>query len=410
MKISTLTICPILNRLFADTANSYNSDKNGIKNDSDQILEMSLEKVIIIHRHGERTSCAPPLDYAHLFPLNWGLCTSESNTFHRSDGTSFLIQTTGDHRLHDNVKIENHEGMCYSGQLTDKGKETMRKLGNRLSYEYPNLIDSKNFEKETFFRATEFKRAIESLQYLLRGWFPDQKHHRIHVHDRSHENLLAPIHCSACMRLEKQLEDDYESTAIPSDKNLRERYPEIMRSPNKFGDLITIYAAFDTIECRRAHNLSLPFNFTNTDLQILKNYYIHGDFKKFQNSKFRRLYIGRFLEELVENVFFDSQKKLYVYSAHDSSLIPILLTLGYELTFPDYGSYITIEVYKNNDSDQEKENNSKKDQQDKWGILLKFNGEIFKPNECSNALCTEKEFKSILEPLIPKDYTKECRE
>lgn len=398
MKIDSLIKYPLLSLYSLIHASTSDSNIDIIPTSD---LNLILEKVVIIHRHGERTSFASPFDYSHLFPLNWGLCTADSNIVHGSNGDSILsfsIQTVLDHKMHNNnMEISDHVDTCYSGQLTDKGKQTMHKLGTTLALQYSKLINFDNFKGETFFRSTGYQRTIESLQYLLKGWFPNQENYKIHVYDHSHENLDDPMSCPRYVKLREEVEAMHIKAHVPSVKTIREMYPEIA-GKNPFGKEIPLYAIYDFINCRRAHNLSLPPNFTLDDLEIFRNYYISDDFKKFQDSRIRRLFSGRFFKELINVIFNDSlSRKLYIYSAHDITLIPILLTMGCDLIFPGFGSNIIFEVYRN-DTDAERK------------VLFKYNNEIIRPTGCNDIYCTKKEFISLLEPFIPEDYISECRE
>lgn len=93
-------------------------------------------------------------------------------------------------------------GGCFQGQLTDKGKATMKEAGENLRKLYIDrlrLFDhqlGKNYHQDVYLRSTDYARTLESLQFLLDGLHPPTSREdeeaaelTIHVKSGKEENM-----------------------------------------------------------------------------------------------------------------------------------------------------------------------------------------------------------------------------
>jgi acid phosphatase len=71
-------------------------------------------------------------------------------------------------------------GECWSGQLTDAGKVSLRQSGGNLRGLYVDSLGflpkelNKESSEDMRVRSTEYARTIESVQYLLNGLYPKE--------------------------------------------------------------------------------------------------------------------------------------------------------------------------------------------------------------------------------------------
>ncbi|KAF2827889.1 histidine acid phosphatase-like protein [Ophiobolus disseminans] len=147
--------------------------------------ELELQLVQILLRHGERSPVSPRFQNTGLRPY-WPYCNHARQlsavikdtedwdslkfrrrleTFGSDDGPVIASGPAGE-----------FDGICQPGELTDKGRETTRALGQRLRHLYidqlkfmPQLIASSDM---IYLRATPIPRALESLQQAFWGLYP----------------------------------------------------------------------------------------------------------------------------------------------------------------------------------------------------------------------------------------------
>lgn len=154
---------------------------------------LELQQVQILLRHGERTPVGARFKNTGLAPY-WPYCTAAKQlqdtvlagkanwdtlqwarrleTFTSTDGAAGDVPT-----LASGAKGE-VEGICESGELTDRGRETTLALGRRIRNLY---IDRLNFlpatvqpqtDADVYVRSTPIPRARESVQQAYTGLYP----------------------------------------------------------------------------------------------------------------------------------------------------------------------------------------------------------------------------------------------
>ena len=112
----------------------------------------------------------------------------------------------------------------------------------------------------------------------------------------------------------------------------------------------------DTLFVERSNNLTLPSWVTQSIYEHLMEF-SHGlQFSSlFYNRTLARLAGGNLLNEMRENMIKklskladDKPKRMYVYSAHDATLAPLLATLKvYNDIIPPYASAVMVELWEN---------------------------------------------------------------
>ncbi|KAJ1676907.1 hypothetical protein EV182_007267, partial [Spiromyces aspiralis] len=196
---------------------------------------LKLVNVQVFHRHGERTPVSyQPTSYA---PKQWDFCR-EANKFH-----SEFLRSVGQFTRHPDAPVESNiakwqgftfpatlqaakqereqqqqqqqqtaskhekqgdstewrESTCAWGQLTDVGRESMKRVGRFLRSLY---IDQLQFmparapsDGSLYLRSSEYTRTIESINMLVSGLYPTTatdgslKHLRLHIRPKQLDNL-----------------------------------------------------------------------------------------------------------------------------------------------------------------------------------------------------------------------------
>lgn len=148
-------------------------------------LELRLVQVLL--RHGERAPVSARFQNAGLAPY-WPYCNAAKrlrSVAYTQDVTQWdslqwrrRLERFGDDDGPTIASGPNGEvdGICQLGELTDKGRETTYKLGERLRHLYvdqlqfmPNLISDADM---IYLRATPMPRALESVQQTFWGMYP----------------------------------------------------------------------------------------------------------------------------------------------------------------------------------------------------------------------------------------------
>jgi len=118
-----------------------------------------------------------------------------------------------------------------------------------------------------------------------------------------------------------------------------------------------------------------------------------------KSPRIARLSVGAFIEaictQLEDRSRNESDLKMVLYSAHDTTLMAVLFALGvYDYKWPKYAADVKIELYK--------------DRAGKSFVKVLYNDEEMKLPGCSTPLCSLRRFLEICEPLRVKDWDAEC--
>lgn len=114
-----------------------------------------------------------------------------------------------------------------------------------------------------------------------------------------------------------------------------------------------------------------------------------------------KLSIGPLVEHMINNLDLDEKKakKMYMFSGHDTSLIPLLSAFDiWAAEWPYYGSNISLELW------------SRKDDPSKKFVRTLYNGEALKIGGCTEKMCPLDMFKTAMKDvrINPAEYNKLC--
>ncbi|EPY49347.1 acid phosphatase [Schizosaccharomyces cryophilus OY26] len=432
--------------------------------------QLELKYLQVVFRHGERAPVKERLGSAGI-PKDWKLCNNARRFFAQIKGAkewSVLgyerkTETPVDSALAASSKEEAKSGVCIHGELTDIGRITTRNLGEYLRERYINKLGFLPDKIETadgfYMRSTPMARALESLQHVFAGLYPDEKRPgvvpTIYTRNWSHENLLPNE--NNCPRLVQLYEEFAERAAKIYDPLLAGRASEMM-SQFMNGQPVRVVSShprlsglLDTINAAIGNRLDLHPNLVDEQwLRDAGNAVTEEWFGGYKVSKLmRQLGAGSLLNDLYMRM--ESQVKadkrgapsdrLALYGAHDVTLAAILASLdAFDYQWPPFTSHLELELFKDTskesspkaiagnpespaDSSKQvvlsKENAAStlpSDDSSDWYVRLTYNsnhvvmgacrGQGYKGNE---TICPLSIFKDAVRALRPEDYHSLCK-
>ncbi|KAI8820376.1 histidine phosphatase superfamily [Fimicolochytrium jonesii] len=362
--------------------------------------DLKLKFVEIIHRHGERSTAT------NFFPKaqpegTWRLCHTKPllHAFHAA--TSDLLSKNGDAGFEGrdednpgtplseslppqfkNVVLEpaHHtidrlstakalktqltaDGTCFTGQLTDKGKQTMQTSGENLRKHYIERLGlfsgrlDGDYHRDVYLRSTDYPRTIESLQYLLHGLHPTSSRVgesaedlTIHVRSAKGETLYPSHSCSALNLASKAFRKTLGAQLSAQTAPLIQKLGFLGTDPAK-PHLFQIHALEDTFTCMRAHDIPLPAGVTDEMMREMHEMTTRQWIGIYEDEKRAGMGIGWCLGDLRGKILEaveggEGAVKMAVFSAHDTTVGPILTALkAWDGKYPTFGAMINIELF-----------------------------------------------------------------
>ncbi|XP_065337178.1 prostatic acid phosphatase [Cloeon dipterum] len=312
-----------------------------------------------------------------------------------------------------NVSVYWPEGL---GQLTDVGKEQHFKLGQYFRKRYDSLLPKKYNYNDVLVRSTDVDRTLMSAESNLAGffppvkpWSPDLKWSPIPVHTvpENLDNLVSMKH--PCPRYDLEFKNLMESDFM---KKIKAQYQDLYdylteHTGKEVQDPINVQYIFNTLWIEQLKNLKLPewtkkvypdrmqelsrlsftLNAYTTELQRLKGGPLIGE-------------IVNHMKQKVDKTL-TPDRKLFLYSAHDTTVANILMTLGlFDAQNPPYTSSILLELHKL--------------PPEKYFVTILYKNETDRdPYKLSLPGCAFRcpldDFVKLTSPMIPEDWNAECQ-
>jgi lysophosphatidic acid phosphatase type 6 len=335
-----------------------------------------IHKVVVIHRHGDRSQIARSLGPAFAeetadLTSHWELRMPSSETKRRMSQAfrTPAIASSTDTTLSLEEKIysgEDEFARPYA-QLTELGAKQLMNLGAQLRKRYalPRRTDTKeeplisphydDAANHIYLRSTNTCRTLQSLKCLVAGLYdmriPTDADMQIEpllsvsTRPKSVETLHAQPTAEFLARKALLLNQKFFHEAFPgwySEFELR------MRDVLGYKDEVNWLVIKEVLTCHKVHDYPFTPGLTlNDEVDATRLCaWIWG--RMYRDVTLNRMAIGSFVRELLDDILLSSAKML-IYSAHDSSLVPILCALGiYNDTWPPYASYLTLEFGEQN--------------------------------------------------------------
>ncbi|CAF0875929.1 unnamed protein product [Rotaria sp. Silwood1] len=298
------------------------------------------------------------------------------------------------------------------GQLTIAGIEQQHRLGGYLRNRYESLLSTNYTPSEVVVRSTDVDRTLMSAQSNLVGLYP--------IHNITNDKVPIqpiPIHTVSihldfllgqndCPRYD-QLEDEVDQS--DEVKKMNEYYAPFFKKLEEWTNMtnITVYNAWDiadTIFVEHIYNKAPAWadEAVRQNLSDINDLAFHF---LYENNDTKRIRGGPLVQDIWLNmndsVHGKSFHKVKMYSAHDTTVSPVLSFLGINYPHqPQYASAIFIDLYQQNSTYFVKvEYLNVTDSNTSYPYLL---------NGCQAYNCPFDNFTSIYQPRFPATADIEC--
>lgn len=340
--------------------------------------DLKLVQAQYIVRHGERAPVRRRLlDANPPMPVRWNLCHA-TRQFHHSvlqrspTDDKFASLHAKIHRTveyaHMHETPAGESGDCLLGELTDRGRVSMLRLGEALYNLYGTQLgliprDVGLFTPDMFyFRSTYMERTLKSLEQLMAGLFSGRVPifvPRLHVRNVGEENMLpnprdCPRLAELMRRFERSASELYNPQLAAFDPLIA---PHNNGRPPRVDGQPRLSGLIDTIRVAQAHHIPIPKPFADPNIMaLMEKAVVHEWFAGYAafdpevRRQFRSLAVGDFLGSLYARMEHatsgHSPLRFAVYMGHDTTLIGILQTLDcFNGQWPDFGASIGIELF-----------------------------------------------------------------
>ncbi|XP_015118946.1 prostatic acid phosphatase isoform X2 [Diachasma alloeum] len=262
----------------------------------------------------------------------------------------------------------NHQWEDGWGALTKEGMRQLYQLGQWLRGQYDLVIGKKYYTKTTLVRSSYAERCIMSAQALLAALFrpepqdyfvPDLPWIPVPVASipRDQDKLITVKYL--CPKLDEALKEAYVNESRKSGKEMAPYYSELSYHTGRKMETITdVEFLYNTLEIEDQHGLTLP-NWTKKIYNDKMREIAARSLAIFtSNTLQRRLRGGPLLKEVLDNMmrarYDQHERKLYLYSAHDITLVNVMRAMGFteELLKPDYGAALIFELVLSEDMEE----------------------------------------------------------
>ncbi|XP_008823310.1 prostatic acid phosphatase isoform X1 [Nannospalax galili] len=305
------------------------------------------------------------------------------------------------------------------GQLTQLGMEQHYELGSYIRKRYGKFLNESYKHDQVYIRSTDYDRTLMSAMTNLAAlfppegisiWNPSLPWQPIPVHTVSlSEDRLLYLPFRNCPRFQELQSETLKSQEFQKRlhpyKDFIETLPSLSGFPGQ--DLFGIWSkVYDPLYCEDVHNFTLPFWATEdtmaklrklSELSLLSLYGIHKQKEK------SRLQGGVLVGEILNNMKSATQsqkyKKLFMYSAHDTTVSGLQMALDvYNGLLPPYASCHIMELHHEDGEYFVEMYYRNETQHEPYPLTL--------PG-CAHS-CPLEKFAELLDPVIPEDWSEEC--
>ncbi|XP_012251290.2 lysosomal acid phosphatase isoform X2 [Athalia rosae] len=303
------------------------------------------------------------------------------------------------------------------GALTKKGMLQMYTLGERLRAMYGPFLGNKYKSTDLLVRSSYADRCIMSAQVLLAALYqpteedlfiPGLPWRPIPVHSipRNIDKLI--VSKAPCPKLDKELAQAYLNFSKTVDDSFVSMCKELTTyTGHKIETILDVELLFNTLEIESEHGLELPKWALKYYDEKMRGLAAKSLALFTSNLTQRRLRGGNLLKEILEKMVMrrngTDTHKMYLYSAHDTTLVNTLRAMGFteELLKPEHGASLIFELHV-----------AEGGQNHEIKILYLNNTEITEPHSmnvpgCPGPCMIDTLFK-IWEPVLPRNWEREC--
>ncbi|XP_073524600.1 lysophosphatidic acid phosphatase type 6 [Phyllobates terribilis] len=372
--------------------------------------DYELKLVQVVFRHGART---PLKEIPHNEQVEWSptLLDAPDHTQFNYRVTDLLGGPKPPSPFEERYRSHRLKGGTFPGQLTTIGMQQMFSLGARIRKDYVEerrFISPEFKASEVYVRSTNIVRNLESARCLLAGLFQQRQEGPVTIvtSDADSEILYPNYHgCKGLKQLTSGRFSDASSQPGMKDDLKKLQQDLHIDSAQK----VDFYLLLDNLLAEQAHGFPFSVQYEGHLRQAerraidILSYVMGPNYREAV-----RLSVGPFLDTLQSNLLETTRRssdhdgpphrKLFLYSTHDVTLIPLLVAFGiFDQRWPPYAADITLELYQHQPSKE-------------WFTRLSYNGKEQVVKGCSSGLCPLDQFVNALADftLSPEDYKTLC--
>lgn len=287
--------------------------------------DLRLVQVQIAFRHGDRTP---------LHALGNGL----DEPWNCSDGVNSQYPEQHGYAI---LPLQGHPdtlmGNCFAGQLTSRGHDQLRAVGQYFGSAYRELMSM--VDQESFVVRTDMiQRTVDSAVAFLEGLSPPFTVKALYQVDPSFEDMS--VNPTFCPSVARHVVRDLRQFVPVADLILPHALElmEIFHTDDPFLPVRN----FDNLFCRTQHGMPLPPGLTPNLYDTLEQAHTLVS-TVYINDTY--LAMGPFFKSVIEKMMRNSgSPEVFVYSGHDSTVAPIMMTLDIFKHWPQYGDHVAFEL------------------------------------------------------------------
>ncbi|CAL8098907.1 unnamed protein product [Orchesella dallaii] len=313
-------------------------------------------------------------------------------------------------------------------QLTNRGKMQQYELGRYLRQRYDGYLGEKYTQKELYVTSSDMDRTIMSLESNLAGLFPPVNKWNPNIEWQPIPLRTIPwkedklLHVNVRCPRYHEIRRNFLSTSDVVKKINEDNQEFIQYCAEKSGlnarTVKDLYPLLDVLYAQSQHNLSLPEWAQGDTLPKLIQLHSTTNTWPTYTDEMKRLWGGPLLGLLIKNmmaiaghlgsnpedahsVSHGVNRKMLMYSAHDSTLARIMNTMGvFEPHCPPYAAALIVELHRDPDTHE-------------YYVEIHYRNDttqapyLLTPEKCGFP-CSFRKMMEITKPLIPVDWAKEC--
>jgi len=308
------------------------------------------------------------------------------------------------------------------GQLSKKGQLRHLQLGKFLRKNYGDFLAPFYNPEEIYIRSTDVDRTLMSAQSNLAGLFPPHLNETwsadiagwqpLPVHTVPHKSDMLLVRGNNCPRYQNMQHDVWVKNPVPEVVTENTKYKDLWDTVRKGAGVTdtieNMWYIPDSIKIEYLNNLTLPAWVTPSIFDHLMSFKDLGFQMMVYNRSMARLAGGNLLKKIQSNmkakIEKESKRKMFMYSAHDDTVAPLLAALGvYNNLAPPYASCVLVELWQDVSNGYYVRVLYRNDTSivPKNPLLLTIPG-------CAEN-CSWSDFLKTTKESIPVDYEAECR-
>lgn len=370
--------------------------------------DLDLRFVQVVFRHGAR---APLTENFGAHSHKWEYCDRAYEAIKVDirglEGTDRPVSQSDERQR----KVV-FAGGCRKGQLTSMGQLQALQLGGWLRERYAlerDFLPDSYQPSALKVRSTNISRTLDTATGVLTGLYPDTTDPILIETCDDRREWLYPNHRN-CKRLSeliagKRAQMQKNRRAEAYYKGLEAKLREAIEGEGEGGDPIRFVELFDVCKTVKFHSNKQHHKMSEAlmrELELVAVEQMKGFVAPEDNNEMLSLSIGKVIQDLLEGMQHAASGKVGVakmklFSGHDTTLMPLLVALGYELkNWPPFMSNLIFELYWS-PSDQ------------KHYVKVLYNQEVVRVEGCdAEGLLELPAFHKRLEPFVSHDYSHDC--